>query len=259
MDKRVGVVLADLPGRIEMFGAPIDPWTMEQTVGAIDTLIKRKEFAHVIGINADKVLQMRDDQDMASIVNQCEVVNADGASMLIAAKKLGMYLPERVAGIDLMEALCQLSERNGYRIYLLGAKDYVVSRTAAVLNDRYPLLRIAGYRDGYFGEDDYSNVIDDVLNAAPDIVFVGITSPKKEQLIERFREVGARGVFLGVGGSFDVISGAIPRAPMWMQKANLEWLFRMMQEPGRLIRRYIVGNVRFLLLLQFESMRRRRK
>ena len=91
--------------------------------------------------------------------------------------------------------------------------------------------------------------------AEPDIVFVGITSPKKERLIERFRELGAKGAFVGVGGSFDVVSGNIPRAPMWMQRANLEWLFRMMQEPKRLVKRYVVGNTRFYMLLRKESKR----
>lgn len=114
---------------------------------------------------------------------------------------------------------------------------------------------LAGYRDGYFGDDEFDAVVAEVEQAEPDIVFVGITSPKKERLIERFRELGAKGAFVGVGGSFDVVSGNIPRAPMWMQRANLEWLFRMMQEPKRLVRRYVVGNARFYMLLRKESKR----
>lgn len=114
---------------------------------------------------------------------------------------------------------------------------------------------LAGYRDGYFGEDEFDAVVAEVEQAEPDIVFVGITSPKKERLIERFRELGAKGAFVGVGGSFDVVSGNIPRAPMWMQRANLEWLFRMMQEPRRLVKRYLVGNVRFYMLLHKEAKR----
>lgn len=98
-------------------------------------------------------------------------------------------------------------------------------------------------------------MIAEVEQTKPDIVFVGITSPKKERLIERFRELGAMGAFVGVGGSFDVVSGNIPRAPMWMQRANLEWLFRMMQEPKRLVKRYLVGNTRFYMLLRKESKR----
>ena len=116
-------------------------------------------------------------------------------------------------------------------------------------------MAVAGYRDGYFGDDEFDDVVAEVERAEPDIVFVGITSPKKERLIERFRELGAKGAFVGVGGSFDVVSGNIPRAPMWMQRANLEWLFRMMQEPKRLVKRYVVGNTRFYMLLRKEAKR----
>ena len=244
-----------LPKRVDVMGAPVDPWTMVQTVAATDALIKDGRFAHLIGVNADKLLQMRDDAEMDACVRRCEVVNADGASMVMAANKLGVSLPERVAGIDLMWELCALAEREGHRVYLLGAKAEVVEKTAAVLAGKYPGMTICGYRDGYFGNDEFDAVIAEVEATKPDIVFVGITSPKKERLIERFRELGAKGAFVGVGGSFDVVSGNIPRAPMWMQRANLEWLFRMMQEPKRLVKRYVVGNTRFYLLLRKEAKR----
>lgn len=245
------------PSRVKIMGAAIDPWTMEQTVRATDALIRSGSFAHVIGVNADKLLQMRDDPQMDAYVRQCEIVNADGASMVMAAKKLGVDLPGCVAGIDLMRELCTLAEREGHKVYLLGAKAEVVVKTADALISEYPKMAIAGFRDGYFGEDEFDAVIAEVEAARPDIVFVGITSPKKERLIERFRELGAKGAFVGVGGSFDVVSGCIPRAPMWMQRANLEWLFRMMQEPKRLVKRYVVGNTRFYLLLRKEAKRSR--
>ena len=245
----------NLPGRVDVMGAPVDPWTMEQTVAATDALIKDGRFAHLIGVNADKLLQMRDDAEMDACVRRCEVVNADGASMVMAANKLGVSLPERVAGIDLMWELCALAEREGHRVYLLGAKAGVVEKTTSVLAGKYPGMIICGYRDGYFGYEEFDAVIAQVEEAKPDIVFVGITSPKKERLIERFRDLGAKGAFVGVGGSFDVVSGNIPRAPMWMQRANLEWMFRMMQEPKRLVKRYVVGNTRFYLLLRKETKR----
>lgn len=245
----------DLPKRIEVMGAPVDPWTMEQTVAATNALIRDGRFAHLIGVNADKLLQMCDNAEMDACVRRCEVVNADGASMVMAAKKFGTPLPERVAGVDLMWELCGLAEREGYKVYLLGAKAEVVEKTAAVLMEKYHGMDIVGFRDGYFGNDEFDAVVAEVEATSPDIVFIGITSPKKERLIERFRELGARGAFVGVGGSFDVVSGNIPRAPMWMRRANLEWLFRMMQEPGRLIKRYAVGNIRFYLLLRKEVKR----
>ncbi|MDY5808897.1 MAG: WecB/TagA/CpsF family glycosyltransferase [Coriobacteriales bacterium] len=241
-----------LPARVEVMGAPVDPWTMAQTVAAADWLVSNGRFAHLIGVNADKLLQMRDDPEMDAVVRRCEVVNADGASMVMAADKMGQPLPERVAGIDLMWELCALAERKGYPVYLLGAKAEVVEKTARVLSEKYPGLNICGYRDGYFKDSEFDAVVSQVAAAGPVVVFIGITSPKKERLIERFRELGETGVFVGVGGSFDVVSGNIPRAPMWMQRANLEWLFRMLQEPKRLLKRYVVGNARFYALLRRE-------
>ena len=248
----------NLPARVSVMGAPIDPWTMEQTVDAVDWFVRRGTFAHAIGVNADKLLQMRDDPMMDSTVRRCEIVNADGASMVMAAERFDVEVPERVAGIDLIAELCSLAECKGYSVYLLGAVDSVVRKAAEVVRERYPGIVVAGCRDGYFGEDEFDSVVEETLAKAPQIVFVGITSPKKEKLIERFREKGAEAVFVGVGGSFDVISGKIPRAPLWMQRANLEWLFRMAHEPKRLVKRYMVGNARFYEVLRSELREKKR-
>lgn len=249
---------SNLPDRIEVLGAPIDPWTMEQTVEAADRIVSEGLFAHLIGVNADKLLQMRDDPWMDACVRRCEVVNADGASMVMAADRLGVAVPERVAGVDLMRELCALAERKEYQVYLLGAKAEIVAKAADALKSDFPALLVAGYRDGYFGEKEFDRVANEVMRTAPAIVFVGISSPKKERLIEHFRELGASGAFVGVGGTFDVVSGCIPRAPMWMQRANLEWLFRMTQEPRRLVKRYVVGNARFIRILREAERAQRR-
>lgn len=247
------------PERVTVMGAPVDPWTMEQTVARTKEFVDSGAFAHLIGVNADKLLQMRDDPEMDGIVRRCEIVNADGASMVMAAKRLGAPVPERVAGIDLMGELCSLAEHEGYRVFLLGARREVVERTRDVLLGEHPGLDIAGVRDGYFDESGFDEVAEEVRQSGAQVTFVGITSPKKERLIESFRELGLTGVYVGVGGSFDVVSGAIPRAPIWMQRAHLEWLFRMMQEPGRLAKRYVVGNARFMRLLREEEKRMRKE
>lgn len=241
------------PERVYVMGVPIDPFTMEQTVEKASRYIEDGCFAHFIGVNADKYLQMVDSPEMDSIVRKCELINADGASMVMAARKLGVNLPERVTGVDLMYELCKESSIKGYRVFLLGAKQEIVEKTKDVLSDLYPGINIVGIRNGYFSDDEYDEVANQIKGAGSDIVFVGITSPKKELLIEYFRELGMRGVFVGVGGSFDVVSGSIPRAPKWMQDAKIEWLFRLMQEPKRLFKRYAVGNTRFLLLVEKEK------
>ena len=256
----MGVQLENtLPERVEVMGVPVDPWTMAQTVERAGQLVEEGAFAHLIGVNADEVLQMRDDPEIDAIVRRCEIVNADGASMVMAARRLGADVPERVAGIDLMWELCALAQREGYRVCLVGARREVVEKTKSVLEERYPGIDIAWARDGYFAEGEFDEVGAELASHSPQITFVGITSPKKERLIERFRELGLKGAYVGVGGSFDVVSGCIPRAPLWMRRARLEWLFRMMQEPGRLAKRYLVGNARFMRLLRAEEKRMRRE
>ncbi len=252
-------MVSAMPERVEVMGVPIDPLTMQQTVERARQLALEGSFAHLVGVNADKYLQMRDDPYIDEVVRNCEVVNADGASIVMAARSLGAEVPERVTGIDLMMELCERVEREDIGIYLLGAKPEVVERTASALFERFPELSIVGIRDGYFAEGDYDAVGRAIEESGASIVFVGITSPKKEQLIEHFRAQGLHGVFIGVGGSFDVVSGSIPRAPRWMQEAHLEWLFRMAKEPRRLFKRYLVGNARFMATLGRERIKQGRR
>lgn len=242
--------------RIELLNTSIDVLSMDETVSLVEEYVKRKEPLHLIGVNADKINEINRNEDMKQIVNSCGIINADGASVVLAGRFLNRPLPERVAGIDLMDRLVQLSAEKGYRVYLLGAKYEVVNKTAEVLQKKYPSLVICGVHDGYFKREEWPAVSEELKRLHPDFVFVGITSPLKEYLVEYLQNDGNDAVFMGVGGSFDVISGNIPRAPEWMQKANLEWLFRMVQEPKRLFRRYLVGNTEFILSVLKEKIRK---
>lgn len=238
-------VLGNNP-RIVLLNTIIDVLDMAQTVNLVEEYIKSKTPLHLMGVNADKINEVNKNEKMRQIVNSCGVINADGASVVMASKFLKKSLPERVAGIDLMQELVRRSAERKYSIYLLGAKKEIVEKTAEVLRNQYPSINIVGIHDGYFKEDDWDDISQEIKEKNPDIVFVGITSPLKEYLIEYLQQNGNNCVFMGVGGSFDVISGTISRAPMWMQKMNLEWLFRVMKEPRRLFKRYFVGNVTFI-------------
>ena len=242
--------------RVRILNTWIDVLDMRQTVALVDRYIREKEPLHLVGVNADKINVLNRDSRLRQIVNSCGIINADGASVILAGKFLHKELPERVAGIDLMQELVALCARKGYRVYLLGARQEVVEKTAEVLQSRYQSLQIAGFRNGYFSDEEWPEVSAQLAAAEPDVVFVGITSPKKEYLVEYLQDEGHREVFMGVGGSFDVLSGKIPRAPEWMQKANLEWVFRMMQEPGRLLKRYLGGNTVFIMSVMREKVRR---
>ena len=239
--------------RVTIMGVTIDVLDVTQTIELVEQYVLQKEPLHLIGVNADKLNEVAKNERLHRIVNSCGVINADGASVIMASKYLKKPLPERVAGIDLMNDLVQLSEKQGSRVYLLGAKQEVVEKTAEVLLQRYPELKIVGVRNGYFKEADWPDVSRELKEAEPDFVFVGITSPLKEYLVEYLQSQGHRCVFMGVGGSFDVISGNISRAPKWVQKINMEWLYRMLQEPKRLFKRYFVGNWKFVVSIVREK------
>lgn len=232
--------------RIKILNSYVDVLNMQQTIELVEKYITTKTPLHLMGVNADKINEMNTNRLLQKIVNKCGIINADGASVVLASRFLGSPLPERVAGIDLMQELVSLSAQKGYSIYLLGAKEKVVKKTGNVLKKKFPKLNIAGEHNGYFSDDKWDLISKELEKVNPDIVFVGITSPKKEYLIEYLQNRGIKSVFMGVGGSFDVISGYIPRAPKWMQRSNLEWLFRVSQEPRRLFKRYFVGNFKFI-------------
>ena len=236
-------------------GVRIDPLTMAETVAATEKFVRDKKPLHLMGVNADKLNQCATDEAIKKIVNESEIINADGASVVLAARYLGYSVPERVAGIDLMQELLDLANEKGYSVYFFGAKEEVLTDMLTIFKKDYPNLRVVGHRNGYFSAEEEEAIQEDIREKNPDFVFVGITSPKKEYLIQKFMDNGVNSVFMGVGGSFDVLSGHIKRAPMWMQKANLEWLFRVANEPKRLFKRYFVGNVSFIYKVVKEKKR----
>lgn len=245
--------------RIEILNTKIDVLTMSQTIELVEKYITTKTPLHLMGVNADKINEVNNNDKMKEIVNSCGIINADGASVVLASKYLKKQLPERVAGIDLMQELVKLCSKKNYKVYLLGAKQNVVEQTKCVLEKRHKNLNICGIHNGYFKQEDWKEISKEVKESNPDIVFVGITSPTKEYLIEFLQNDGNNCVFMGVGGSFDVISGNIPRAPKWMQKCNLEWLFRVIQEPKRLFKRYFVGNGLFIKAIIKEKNRMKKE
>lgn len=245
--------------RICILNTLIDSLTMDETLNKVDQYIVDGKPLHLMGVNADKINMLNKNHHLKEIVNSCDIINADGASVVLASRYLKSPLPERVAGIDLMQRLVELAERKGYSVYFLGAKQDVVEKMAQVLQERHPRLKIVGIHNGYFKENQWKEIATLIHKRKPQLVFVGITSPLKEYLVEYLQNSRLNCVFMGVGGSFDVISGMILRAPIWMQKMNLEWLFRVIQEPRRLLKRYFVGNLEFIKNVYLEKYTKKRK
>lgn len=246
-----------LYARRGLLGLPIDALTMAQAMDRCRTAIQCREYLSVGVVNAAKVMAMRRDVQLREAMTDCEMVLADGQSVVWASRILRVPLPERVAGIDLFLELLAEAAHRGYRVYFLGARRDVLTRMLEEINRRFPGLQVAGARDGYFTPDEESSIAEEIRRSAADLLFIGISSPKKELFVQRWGKMTGAHVVHGVGGSFDVLAGLNKRAPLWWQRSGLEWLYRALQEPLRLGPRYLKTNFAFIALVTREYLRRR--
>ncbi|HYD64823.1 WecB/TagA/CpsF family glycosyltransferase [Azospirillum sp.] len=243
--------------RIDFLGVPLDPLDMEETVAVIDSaLAQRVRLQHVV-VNVSKLISMRRDADLHRDVVESDLINIDGMGIVWGARLMGLPVPARVAGIDLMDRVLELCARRGYRPYILGAKPAVLEQAIANIRRRYPDIDIAGWRDGYFKREEEEEVVDAIRASRADCLFVAMSSPMKERFTQLYRDRLGVSFLMGVGGSIDVMAGITRRAPDWMQRAGLEWLYRVLQEPRRMWRRYLVTNSLYLGLLTREVLRTR--
>lgn len=241
---------------VTMYGIRIDPLTLEEVVARARQAMSTHGRLLIAVVNAAKVVHLRDDELLRDSLAQADVTVADGQSVVWASRVLGHRLPERVAGIDVFERLLEVAAEEGRSVFLLGARPEVLQTLVSRLADRRPTLRVAGYRDGYFTAAEADDVAAQVRASGADMLFLGITSPKKETFLARYADTLGVPVLHGVGGSFDVLAGVTRRAPDRWQRWGFEWAFRLLQEPRRLWRRYLVTNTRFVALTVRERLRR---
>ncbi|PJI50992.1 MAG: glycosyltransferase [Pseudomonas sp.] len=240
--------------RIDFLGCPMDTASMSETVEAVRDAVISDRFTQHVVVNVAKLVNMRKDAELNESVRCCDIINIDGMGIVLGARFLGYEIPERVAGIDLFHELLAMSEHEGFSVFLLGAKQDVVEATVVKSQALFPNLRIAGYHHGYFWEDEAS-VVDKIRASGAKLLFVAITSPNKENFINRWRDKLGVIFVMGVGGTFDVVSGKVNRAPYWMQRHGLEWLYRVIQEPSRMWKRYLITNTIFSWTLIVERLR----
>jgi N-acetylglucosaminyldiphosphoundecaprenol N-acetyl-beta-D-mannosaminyltransferase len=245
------------PARVELFGVPVDALTLDQTVARCRQLVAEGGVHQHVVLNAAKVVELTQNEDLRAVIASCDVINADGASVVWAGRALGRRLPERVAGIDLFEALVGAAAEDGRSVYFLGARADVVAKVVAVMQERHPGLKVTGSRDGFWQDD--AEVVAAVRAAEPDYLFLAIPSPRKEFWLHRWLDQLGVPLVMGVGGSFDVVTGTTTRAPRLMQRAGLEWAWRLGQEPRRMWKRYLVGNSKFVWLTAREAVKGRRE
>jgi N-acetylglucosaminyldiphosphoundecaprenol N-acetyl-beta-D-mannosaminyltransferase len=232
----------------------VDPVTIDEAVKRISSILGevRERAAHVVTMNAQFVKIAHQEPRFAELLGRADLGVADGLSLVWASRWLGRSVPERVAGVDLMVRLCEVAARDGKTAYFLGGTPGAASATAQQLSNNFQGLNIVGVDCppiGFHDDPDQStHVADRIEQAKPDLLFVGLGAPKQEYWIERHAHLPAK-VMIGIGGSFELIAGLRKRAPLLLQKAGCEWLWRLCMEPRRLWRRYLFGNAIFIFLV----------
>ncbi len=235
--------------RVNVLGFPIDDMSLRDAANAIVARLNADEPSRVAFINADCVNIAWRDEEYRRSVREADLVFADGVGVGLAAKLLRRPLRANVNGTDLFPVLCAAIEDSQHRVFLLGAKPDVAAEVAKWINRHFPEVQVCGVEDGYFDATDEAAVIARIAKAKPDLLIVAFGEPRQTKWIERHLAATGARVGIGVGGLFDFYSGRIRRAPRWLRRRGMEWAYRLWQEPRRLARRYLIGNVVFLARL----------
>lgn len=235
--------------RVKLFDLPVDILTHRETVDRILAAIAQRQRCQHVALNVAKLVNARSNAELERDIRDSDIIGIDGAGILLALRLLGHEVPHRVAGIDLFEGLMAECAARGLKPYLLGATPAVLTDAQRALARRYPKLVFAGSRDGYFGAEEEAGVCDQIRNSGADCLFIAMPTPRKERFMRRHRDQLGIPFVMGIGGTLDVVAGRVRRAPLALQRAGLEWAYRMAQEPLRLGGRYLYTNAVFAGLL----------
>ena len=219
---------------VRILGLPVHDVNMESTLAALDAFICARTAHHVVTADASMLVMAQDDEGLREIIAKADLVTPDSVGILWAAKRQGKPLRERVSGVDIVEMLCARSTSCGYRIYFLGAGPGVAEQAAERMRLRYPGAQIVGTRDGFFKDEDSAAIVEEIRACKPDVLCVAMGIPKQEKWIAAHRDRLEVPILIGVGGTLDVLSGNVRRAPVWMQRFALEWLWRVLSNPRKI-------------------------
>jgi len=223
-------------GKVRLLGMPLNPITLADALEEAERFLEEDHPHMIITPDASAVVRAQRDPELREIIEQADLVAPDGAGVVLAARMLNLPVNVRCAGCDMVEQLCQAAANKRRAVYLLGGEPGVAQQAAANLQQRIPGLQVAGCHDGYFTDEEEPQIVEDIRNKRPGVLLVALGIPRQEKWIKKHLEELGVPICIGVGGSLDVISGRKRRAPVWMQRAGLEWLYRTMKEPSRLPR-----------------------
>lgn len=218
--------------QVTIMGVPFLHTDQQQFVSLLVDRIEKKEKTFVITANPEIVMKANEDAEFMSYIQKATYVSADGIGVVKAAQLLGSSLPGRVTGYDTMVKLLSIGNEKRFKVFLLGAQKDTLEKTVENINKTYPNVEIVGAQDGYFNWEQ-NDIAERIATTKPDLVFVALGVPRQEKWIAEHFDEFTHGIFIGVGGSFDVIAGTVKRAPVFWQKLNLEWLYRLLKQPSR--------------------------
>lgn len=237
--------------KVPVLNVMIDSVTMTEAVRIVENYIKTARPHIVATANAEMIMMANSDVELMDILNNADLVVPDGAGTVWAARHHSYEMPERVAGFDLVQNLLAQGAKKNFKIFFLGAAPDVVEKAKVAAEKKYKGIQIVGIRDGYFSKEQETDIIEEIKNANPDILLVALGVPRQEKWIKKYMEQLNVPVSIGVGGTFDVMAGVVKRAPVWMQKAKLEWLYRGLKQPTRIGR--LMALPRFVLKVHFHK------
>ena len=237
--------------KIEILGIKIDNVNMDEAADMLEEYLSVDTCSTVFTPNSEILVEAVKDREFEGILNKGDLVIPDGIGVVIASKFYGTPFKERVAGFDLMIRLMEIANLRGSSIYLLGGKEGVAEEAAIKLTERYSGLKIAGTGNGYFGTDSEEKIIQDINSCNADILLAALGAPKQEKFIYKHREELKVKIAMGIGGSLDILAGRSKRAPVFYQKAGLEWFYRLIKEPKRIIR--MMRLPKFIALAFFDA------
>lgn len=249
LPKKTGRDKVEANNKIEIFNTGFDRVTLSETVDWVVQLVKSGQRGYICTVNVAILMMMRSNSQLQNFVDKAALVVADGQPLVWTSRLFSQSLPERVTGIDLIDAIAARAQADGLGIYILGATAEVISTAVAKMQSKYPQLKICGFSDGYFHQSQAAQRAEAIAQSGAQILFVGMGVPRQELFLEQNWDKLGVNLAIGVGGSFDVYAGIRKRAPLWLQQTGLEWLYRLIQEPQRLWKRYLVTNSLFALEL----------
>ena len=240
--------------RMRFLNTEVDNLTMEEAICKINELIVNKKPSYVVTPNVDHIVKLEEDKEFQEVYKSADLILTDGMPLIWISKLKKNPIKEKVSGSDLFPKVCKMAADKGYKVFLLGAAEGVADKAADNLRKKYEGLNIIGTYSPSYGfenkEDEIKHIIRIINDIKPDILAVGLGAPKQEKFLYKYRNKLNVPISLAIGATIDFEAGNVSRAPKWMQNSGLEWFYRLLKEPKRMFKRYLVDDIKIIKIVK---------